>query len=316
MTKRWRAQPLPIIAGLAAWLGLLIFFYPTVASWISQYSQSQLVDSYSAAVQSGVTPPKDEQLRLAHEYNDALTAGALLEANRNLPTGQGTTDNDSLDYWEILRAEPLDVMARLRIPAIDLDLPIFHGTDDDTLNRGVGHLEGTSLSVGGAGTHSVLTAHRGLANATMFTHLDAVRIGDTFTIEVLGEVLSYKVRQTTVVDPDQTELLRPIPTDDLVTLVTCTPLGVNTQRILVTAERITPTPAADLEVAGNVPDVPGFPWWSVVLALGTAATGLYVWRSGLSPVHIADAIPPKEQSSRTEVPTPRHRRGGRYSTRR
>lgn len=278
---RWRPQWLAIIAALLAWIGMLVFMYPGIASWFSQQNQSLLIESYSERVHSGdLDPSVRDQLRLAREYNAALNSGALLEENERLPTGDGELSDDSLDYWSMLRATPSEVMARLRIPAIDLDLPVYHGTSDDTLLRGAGHLQGTSLPVGGEGTHSVITAHRGLAQAAMFTHLDQVGVGDSFTIEVLGEVLTYRVIRTQVVDPDEREALRPVPGQDLVTLVTCTPLGINTQRILVTAERVTPTPQSDLDAVGQDPDVPGFPWWAVIIAGGTLVAAAYVYFSG------------------------------------
>ncbi|GAA0202278.1 class C sortase [Glutamicibacter creatinolyticus] len=280
MRRRWRPRWPLLIPATIAWLGLLIFMYPSTASWVSQYNQSQLIGSYSAQVEEGLDPAAPQQLEQARKYNEALNSGALLGANTNLPTGEGTSDDESLDYWSMLRAKGADVMARLRIPAIDVDLPIYHGTSDATLDMGVGHLEGTSLPVGGAGTHSVLTAHRGLAHATMFSNLDQVKVGDTFSIEVLGEVLTYRVANTTVVDPDQTESLRQAPGKDLVTLVTCTPLGINTQRILVTAERMLPTPQEDLDALGQRPDIPGFPWWTLVIGGGTLTAGTFIWSSG------------------------------------
>ncbi|WP_459583204.1 class C sortase, partial [Aerococcus mictus] len=110
---------------------------------------------------------------------------------------------------------------------IDVDLPVYHGTSDEVLNRAAGHLEGTSLPVGGPSTRAVITAHRGLANARMFTDLNKVNVGDTFTIEVFGDVLTYRVRDTKVVAPEDTDTLRVEEGKDLVTLVTCTPLGIN-----------------------------------------------------------------------------------------
>src|SRR5690606_28125561 len=158
-------------------------------------------------------------------------------------------------------------MARIKIPAIDADLPIFHGTSDSVLQQGIGHLEGSSLPVGGVGTHSVLTGHRGLATSTLFTHLDLMEGGDTFTIETLGEVLSYRVATIKVVQPDETESLYPQAGKDLVTLITCTPLGINSERILVTGERVLPTPHADAVSAAQPPAAP-FPWWAVQLGGG------------------------------------------------
>lgn len=171
-------------------------------------------------------------------------------------------------------------MARIRIPAIDVDLPIFHGTSDSVLEHGVGHLEGTALPVGGPSTHSVLTGHRGLASAELFTNLDRVDIGDTFTIEVFGEVLTYRVRETLVVEPEDTQSLLVQPGEDLLTLVTCTPLGINTHRILVMGERVIPTPQTDLDAAGDSPDIPGFPWWSIAAGGAILVAGSYVWLAG------------------------------------
>lgn len=278
--RRWRFPVLASVAALAAWLGMCVALYPTVASWFSQYDQSRLVTDYSTEVAKGISPSVSEQLTEAHEYNDALNAGALLEADHRLPTGEGTSSNESLDYDKILTADSTGMMARIKIPSIDVDLPVYHGTSDATLAKGVGHLEGTSLPVGGQGTRSVLTGHRGLATATLFTNLNKVEVGDTFTIEVLDQVLTYQVFDTKVVDPDETEALRTVPGKDLVTLVTCTPLGINSQRILVTGERITPTPQEDVDAAGRAPDIPGFPWWAVALVGGTVLAGVYVWRSG------------------------------------
>lgn len=300
----WRFPVLAFVAGLAAWLGMCVALYPTVASWFSQYNQSKVVTTYATEVAAGLNPADAEQLAEAHEYNDALNAGALLEAGHRLPTGEGTSGNDSLDYNAILTTDQTGMMARIKIPSIDVDLPVYHGTSDATLARGIGHLEGTSLPVGGAGTHAVLTGHRGLATATLFTNLNKVGVGDTFTIEVLDEVLTYRVFDTKVVDPDQTESLRPVADRDLVTLVTCTPLGINSQRILVTGERITPTPQEDKDAAGAPPDIPGFPWWAVALVGGTVLVGVYVWRSGYPPrkapsdntVHGSDYVPATEQS--------------------
>lgn len=279
--RRWRPQWLAIGAAVLAWMGVLLFVYPDIAAWFSQYNQSLLIENYSAqARDSDLDPSASEQLSLAREYNAAVNSGALLEVGERLPTAEGSAADDALDYDTLLRATPSDVMARLRIPAVDVDLPVYHGTSDDTLLRGAGHLRGTSLPVGGEGTHSVITAHRGLAEAKMFTNLDRVQEGDTFTIEVLGEVLTYQVIRTQVVEPDEREALRPVVGEDLVTLVTCTPLGINSHRILVTGERILPTPVDDVAAAGARPDIPGFPWWAVILGAVVLALAAYVWAAG------------------------------------
>ncbi|PID98050.1 MAG: class C sortase [Actinobacteria bacterium] len=258
---------------------MMLLTYPTAASWLSQYNQSKVVSSYETRLGT-VDPEPAEQLQSARTYNEALSVGALLEANTNVPTGDGDSSNVSLDYNSILKVGPSGLMARIRIPKIDLDLPVYHGTTDDTLLKGIGHLEGTSLPVGGPGTRSVLTGHRGLANAEMFTNLNKVEKGDIFSVEVFGDVLTYQVVDTKVVEPSETEAIRAEPERDLMTLVTCTPLGINTHRILLTGERILPTPAAELAKAGQEPKVPYFPWWIVWLSVGTVLIVLYLWRSG------------------------------------
>lgn len=276
---KWKLAPSALVPALIGVLGLSIFLYPQAASWVSQLNQSKVVDNYERQV-NRAHPSAAEQIKQAHAYNAALNAGAVYKADTNVPTGAGKSSNGKLDYNAILRTDESGLMARLKIPAIDVDLPVYHGTSDATLLQGAGHLEGTSLPVGGPGTRSVITAHRGLANATMFTNLDRVKIGDTFIIEVFGKVLAYKVTETKVVEPTETESLRPVPGKDLVTLVTCTPLGINTHRILVTAERIEPTPAKDLANAHATSDLPRFPWWAVWLCTGLLVAAVYVWRSG------------------------------------
>ena len=222
-----------LIPSLLALAGMLLFLYPSISAWIVQYNQSQIIAQYEDSV-SKADPSAAEQLALAHRYNDALSSGAVLQANSNVPTGDGTSGDASLDYNAILAADSSGLMGRLKVPAADIDLPIYHGTDDETLLRGLGHLEGTSLPVGGQGQRTVVTGHRGLAEARMFTDLDKVQVGDTFTFEVFGEVLTYRVFDKKVVNPEETEALRSEPGRDLATLVTCTPLGINTHRILVT----------------------------------------------------------------------------------
>ncbi|MBF0697079.1 class C sortase [Actinomyces bowdenii] len=279
--RRWRLSAFALIICLMAEAGMLLLAYPTVAAWFSQYNQSQVTGSYETQV-ADAFPDAATQLAQAHAYNEALSVGAVLEAGTNVPTGEGSSQDESLDYNTILAASPEGLMARLRIPVIDLDLPVYHGTSDATLLKGLGHLEGTSLPVGGPGTRSVVTGHRGLADATMFTHLDRVGEGDTFSIEVFGEVLVYRVIETRVVNPDETEALRAQEGRDLMTLVTCTPLGINTHRILVTGERVFPTPQEAIDAAGEAPDVPHFPWWAPALAAGHIVLGVYLWRSGYS----------------------------------
>ena len=150
------------------------------------------------------------------------------------------------NYLSQLDVNP--VMATVKVPSADISLPIYHGTETSTLEKGVGHLFGTALPVGGEGTHTVLTGHSGLGSATMFDHLNRVKVGDVFYIEVLGRHLKYKVTDIRTVLPNETESLNKVAGKDLATLITCTPYGINTHRLLVTGERV---PMDDQQVAAE-----------------------------------------------------------------
>ena len=279
-TKKWRFSKSCIVPALLLLASFASLIYPHAAMWLSQYHMSEVAAEYAKLITHAVPAPR-EQLERAREYNKNLSSGAIYEANTNIPTSHGATSDASQDYWEQLKANDDGLMARLKIKKIDLDLPVYHGTEDDTLLKGLGHLRGTSLPVGGKGTRSVITGHRGLASAEMFTRLDEIVKGDTFTIEVFDEVLTYKVIEKIVVNPDETKKIAAVPGKDLMTLITCTPLGINTQRILVTGERIIPTPAADEANRGKKPDVPRFPWWVVGCFGSLCVVGGYIWWAGL-----------------------------------
>ncbi len=277
--SRWRLSRASVVIALGGIVAAGLLLYPSIAAWFSQYQQSLRIDGYSNQVEDLGAETIAQQLAEAREYNRQMVQnGAEIAAGERLPLANDP--EGGAEYAEQLRGGADGLMARIRIPVIDVDLPIYHGTSDAVLENGVGHLEGTSLPVGGASTHSVLTAHRGLATAELFSHLDRVEIDDTFTVEVFGEVVSYRVIETKVVEPDDTESLVPRLGEDLVTLVTCTPLGVNSHRILVTGERIIPTPVEDLESAGERPDIPRFPWWAVISGGVVVLTGGYIWVSG------------------------------------
>lgn len=291
----WRPGLVTIVIALMALVGTVVFLYPTISSWIVSYNQSKLIDDYVQELDN-VHPSAEEQLRLARQYNDALSAGVKLEANANVPTGTGSSSDTTLEYHNILKANEAGLMGRIMIDEIDVDLPIYHGTDDATLLKGAGHLEGSHFPIGGEGTHSVITAHRGLATATMFDDLNKIEEKDRFTVEVFGEVLTYEVTETKVVEPEDTDTLRANPNLDQVTLITCTPLGINTHRILVTGERVTPTPIEDLDKAGESPTIPHFPWWIVILAGVITVVGLFVWKAGYGDARIrAKKLAAKEE---------------------
>lgn len=276
---RWRPGALTAVIAVLALGGLGAGLYPMSAAWLSSYNQSKVLSTAVTGL-AQLEPTVEEQLAAAEAYNAALSAGVVLGKHANVPVGDYTLADESLDYDALLNGGPRGYMSRVQITTIGVDLPVYHGTSDEVLLRGAGHLEGSHLPVGGEGTRAVFTAHRGLANATMFTNLDRVAVGDTFTVETLGRVLSYRVRDTQVIEPDQAGVLRAEPGEDLVTLITCTPLGINTHRIVVTGERVTPTPEPVIAAAGATSEIPGFPWWIVFASSGTLLVAGYVVRQG------------------------------------
>lgn len=277
--RRWRPGILTVLITVLALGGMTSGLYPMAAAWVSSYNQSKIITSYESQLDH-INPTVPEQLAEAKQYNQALTSGVVVGKNSNIPIGNGTSSDNKLNYDRILSSGAEGMIGRIKVPGIEVDLPIYHGTSDAVLARGAGHLEGSHLPIGGESTRSVITAHRGLANATMFSNLNNVKVGDKFTVEVFGEVLTYQVRETKVIAPEDTETLRVVPDEDLVSLITCTPLGINTHRIVVTGERITPTPIADIQAAGETPTIPGFPWWIILALTGLALILTYFIRRG------------------------------------
>ena len=277
--SRWRVSALALVAASLALAGVLAVLYPATVRWFNAIGQAQQVRQYSHDVRAIGPENRLRALAEAHAYNKALVSGAALKANTRVPVA-ASTQPAGFDYYSLLRADPYGLMGRITIPSIHVDLPIYHGTSDAVLALGVGHVQGSSLPVGGPGTHAVLAGHRGLATATLFTNLNRVKIGDTFSLFVFGETLTYRVFRIAIVDPDQTKELDPVAGKDLVTLVTCTPIGINSQRILVTGERVTPTPASDVTTMKTVPVGPGFPWWAIGIFATLVVLGFYVWWAG------------------------------------
>jgi sortase A len=192
------------------------------------------------------------------------------------------------------------MLGRISIPSIHAELPIFHGTDESTLSRGVGHLCGSSFPVGGSSTHSVLTAHSGFVNATLFDNLDKVAVGDTFQVSVLNETLNYRADQILTVLPQETDSLRRVNGKDYITLVTCTPRGINSHRLLVRGERVDSPPGpTGNEAHGGPFTEPGFPWWMLILA-GTLAGSVLLTRPRPSHVSTEDCPTASATSQPTE----------------
>ncbi|MCD7772074.1 MAG: class C sortase [Oscillospiraceae bacterium] len=211
-------------------IGLAIVIYPTFSNWWNSKVQTRAVANYDEAVSSLSETDYSDYFDAAYAYNEAIArlGSATALANPDLVEG----------YESILNVSGTGIMGYIEIEKIDVLLPIYHGTSTSVLQVGAGHLEGSSLPVGGESTHAVISAHRGLPSATLFTHLDKMEVGDTFTITILNEVLTYEVDQISIVYPYEIENLYIEEGQDYVTLLTCTPYGINTQRLMVRGHRI------------------------------------------------------------------------------
>lgn len=207
-----------------------ITLYPIISNYVNQKYASKIYTEYEEMIQNVDDTSLKDARRLAEQYNNALAPVSAYE--------QESLSEASQNYDTLLNMGGNGIMGYVEIPSIQVNLPIYHGTDRETLERGIGHLLGSSLPIGGASTHSVLSGHSGLAGQKMFTDLLQVRAGDVFYLHVLGETLAYQVVSLNTVLPYDTSLLGITPDADLCTLITCTPLAVNTHRLLVTGERI------------------------------------------------------------------------------
>ena len=207
-----------------------ITLYPIISNYVNQKYASKIYTEYEEMIQNVEDTSLKDARRLAEQYNNALAPVSAYE--------QESLSEASQNYDTLLNMGGNGIMGYVEIPSIQVNLPIYHGTDSETLERGIGHLLGSSLPIGGASTHSVLSGHSGLAGQKMFTDLLQVKEGDVFYLHVLGETLAYQVVSLNTVLPYDTSLLGITPDADLCTLITCTPLAVNTHRLLVTGERI------------------------------------------------------------------------------
>ena len=213
--------------------GLSIFSYPMISNWVHEMNQHKLIDNYEERVSQYDDSFLKEEMRKAVEYNKSLIGGIIKDP---FVSGSGKAVSLSPKYLELLNVD--GVMGYIEIPKIKVKLPIYHGTSDEVLKNGAGHMEMTSLPVGGKGTHAVLAGHRALASASLFNDLDLLVNGDVFYIHVLNTTLAYQVDQINTVLPNDTSNLKLSEDCDLVTLVTCTPYGVNTHRLLVRGTRV------------------------------------------------------------------------------
>jgi sortase A len=251
--------------------GLAVMLYPAGATWFSSIDESAAVALHAEAIENAGSKAVSKALKSADAYNAGLTRGLLVDPFGTHTPADAVLDEDALRYLDELSIDEAGVMGSIRIPKIGVDLPIYHGATEETLRQGIGHLYGSSLPIGGESTHAVLTGHSGLPEAPLFTDIRDLEIGDEFFLDVYGRQLSYRVSLIDTIDPTDTQNLHVEPGKDLVTLITCTPIGVNTHRLIVEGERTFAEPPPD-----TGPPAPDFPWWAV--GIGAA---LLVWLAAL-----------------------------------
>ena len=217
-----------ILYGIAL-IGAGLIAYPTFSDWWNGFHQSRAVASYASAVSDMNTETYDELFAQAEDYNKKLSETGTV----------WIMDDEQLEeYNSLLRVDDSGVMGYINIPKINIMLPVYHGIDEAVLQVAIGHLEGTSLPTGGGSTHCVVSGHRGLPSARLFTDLDKLVVGDTWTVNVLNRTLTYEVDAIHIVEPTDLSLLAIEEGKDLFTLVTCTPYGINTHRLLVRGHRV------------------------------------------------------------------------------
>lgn len=255
--------------------GLSLLLYPFVANQWNNHRQKQLIGNYESVISDKEAAGNIDyaaEMKKAEAYNDALLPSILPDS---FAVADASTETDS-SYEDSLNIAGDGMMGIVEIPKIAIKLPIYHGTGDEVLQKAAGHLEGSSLPIGGESTHAVISAHRGLPSASLFTDLDQLEIGNHFLIHVLDETLCYEVDQILVVDPEDTSALAVEDGEDLVTLLTCTPYGVNTQRLMVRGHRV---PYEEQTVADEQTPLSGlslhtnYLLWVVV---GIVITGVFI----------------------------------------
>lgn len=263
-----------LMIGIIFLAGLSLLLYPFVANQWNNYRQKQLISSYEQTVSqkeasNGID--YDAELKKAEAYNEALLPSILPDS-----FAIADASEEEQTYMNTLNIAGDEMMGIVEIPKIDIKLPIYHTTEEDVLKQAAGHLEGSSLPIGGKSTHAVISAHRGLPSASLFTDLDQLKKGDHFLIHVLNKTLCYEVDKISVVKPEETSALAVEEGEDLVTLLTCTPYGINTERLLVRGHRV---PYVEQEVADEKTPLSGislhtnYLLWVIV---GLAVTAFFI----------------------------------------
>lgn len=226
-------------------VGISVMLYPTVSDWWNSRVQSYAIANYDTAVEEIDDNKYDEIMAQAEDYNARLAQVYAPFSNPEAVSG----------YEDTLNISGTGIMGYITIPSIQVQLPIYHGTSEEVLNVAAGHLQGSSLPVGGTNTHCVISAHRGLPSARLFTDLDQLNVGDTFTITVLDEILTYEVEKILIVEPQEIDKLAIIEGGDYVTLMTCTPYGINSHRLLIRSHRIETVYPHNVKVAADAVQV-------------------------------------------------------------
>ncbi|AIU33519.1 MULTISPECIES: class C sortase [Corynebacterium] len=280
--KKKQSKGNAFVALLIILLGLCVLLYPVISTQWNNYAQLKAADEYSKLEKS--TPPEvlDTAWNAAQAYN-----AERLVSDRVLDAWNDTTDENSPAYQRyrsyLSQLAETDAMGRILIPSIGSDLPIYHGTGERSLSRGVGHLYGTDLPVGGVDRHSVLSAHTGLQNATLWDNLNKVKEGDAFYIAAAGHKLKYQVDHISVVLPEETDALQRVEGQDLITLVTCTPYGINTHRLLVQGHQVPMDPQEEkVFEEGSGMNMQWWMWAILAAAVLTIVLLIAWWRKNFS----------------------------------
>lgn len=266
------------IIAMAA-IGLLL--YPDAANWFSQRNHNSEISGYIRSVETTDSAEREAILAAAYAYNDQLEPGPLTDPYISEDQDAVIGSDVYKAYEEMLRVSGSQSIGTLSYPRLKIGLPVYHGTEEEAISKGVGHLYGTSLPVGGPSTRAVLTAHSGLKSSRLLTDLLKAEIGDTFWISVLGEDHHYRVETTETVLPGDTESLEIIEGEDWVTLFTCTPIGINSHRFMVHAVRIPSPDAGEFDgTLGGDGLTAGFPWWAVWFVGGSALVAVFLFYPG------------------------------------
>ena len=233
-----------ILVAAVMLLGVCLVAYPHVANYLSSIHAATVAENYDASMAEASKAELDAMWEEGVAYNESLSGNPVHD-----PFLEGSGWAMSDNYYQVLDADGEGTMGYVTVPKISVKLPVYHGTAERALQNGAGHLEGSSMPVGGEGTHAVLTGHSGLSHAKMFTDLTELAEGDQFYLHILDRVLAYEVDQVLVVEPEDVEALKRVDGRDLCTLVTCTPYGVNTHRLLVRGHRVDYMPDEELRAA-------------------------------------------------------------------